>query len=633
GAVARPANRPCALPLEPVPEPARGLRPELEPRDRVDARCAGAREHRRNAPRAVLHHRRRGLLDRLPRRLRGGREAARAGRGPAPARRSRPVCAGDGMSLRYVPRSEFERILALGGDRHERAAAFSDACRLNALYMIERAGSGHPGTTLSSIDVVSWLHLEVLRDGDRYFSSKGHDVPGLYAILLGLGKLDWELIHGLRRFGGLPGHPDVVRTPEVVTSTGSLGMGVSKARGFVLANRFQGRPGRVYVLTGDGELQEGQFWESLQQTANRRLAEITVIVDRNLVQSDTWVSEVNDLGDLEGKLRAFGWEVGSCDGHDFRALAGALDELDARPSGLPKALVARTRKGGGVSFMEPEGHLPKTDTALYGYHSGAPTPDEYERAVEQVKARLDARLDRLGAGPVELVEAEPPAHRSAPPQRQYLVRPTYGELLCEQAEREPRLVALDADLRLDTALVPFRERFPERFFECGIAEQDMVSQAGTMALAGLLPVVHSFACFLSTRPNEQIYNNATEGSKVVYVGSLAGLVPGGPGHSHQSVRDISALGAMPGMSLLEPFSENELRAVLEWIVHRAPGSVYLRLVSVPWAIGFDPPDVDELVPGRGTVLRQGGDVVLVGAGPIMVAGAWRAADLLAEQGL
>src|SRR5581483_6662802 len=348
GAVARPANRPCALPLEPVPEPARGLRPELEPRDRVDARCAGAREHRRNAPRAVLHHRRRGLLDRLPRRLRGGREAARAGRGPAPARRSRPVCAGDGMSLRYVPRSEFERILALGGDRHERAAAFSDACRLNALYMIERAGSGHPGTTLSSIDVVSWLHLEVLRDGDRYFSSKGHDVPGLYAILLGLGKLDWGLIHGLRRFGGLPGHPDVVRTPEVVTSTGSLGMGVSKARGFVLANRFQGRPGRVYVLTGDGELQEGQFWESLQQTANRRLAEITVIVDRNLVQSDTWVSEVNDLGDLEGKLRAFGWEVGSCDGHDFRALAGALDELDARPSGLPKALVARTRKGGGV---------------------------------------------------------------------------------------------------------------------------------------------------------------------------------------------------------------------------------------------------------------------------------------------
>ena len=119
--------------------------------------------------------------------------------------------------------------------------------------------------------------------------------------------------------------------------------------------------------------------------------------------------------------------------------------------------------------------------------------------------------------------------------------------------------SLDADLRLDCGLVAFRERFPDRFFECGIAEQDMVSQAGAMALAGLLPVVHSFACFLSTRPNEQIYNNATEGTKVIYAGSLAGLVPGGPGHSHQSVRDISALGAVPGMSLIEPFTEAEVR--------------------------------------------------------------------------
>ena len=176
----------------------------------------------------------------------------------------------------------------------------------------------------------------------------------------------------------------------------------------------------------------------------------------------------------------------------------------------------------------------------------------------------------------------------------------YGEELVKQAEREPRLVALDADLRKDTGLVEFRERFPERFFECGIAEMDMVSQAGAMALAGLLPVVHSFACFLSTRPNEQIYNNATEGTKVIYAGSLAGLVPGGPGHSHQSVRDISALGAVPGMALIEPCSEHEARAAVDWAVNRAPGSVYIRLVSVGWALGFEPPAVEELVPGRGT---------------------------------
>jgi transketolase len=534
------------------------------------------------------------------------------------------------MSLRYVPLEECRRIATLDGDPVERAAAFADACRLNALYMIERAGSGHPGTTFSSLDVVAWLHLEVLGDGDRYFSSKGHDVPGLYAVLAGLGRIDFDLIHRLRKLDGLPGHPDVAATPAVVTSTGSLGMGVSKARGFVLADRALGRSGgRAYILTGDGELQEGQFWESLQPTANRRLAEITVIVDRNRVQSDTWVSHVSHLGHLELKLQAFGWAVTSCDGHDLRAFADALASLEAEER--PRAVIANTLKGAGVSFMEPH-DLPQTDTALYGYHSGAPTADEYERAVEEIRARLDSRLEQLGAAPVALVEAEPPEHRSAPRERQRLV-PTYGEALVEEAETEPRLVALDADLRLDTGLVGFRERFPDRFYECGIAEQDMVSQAGTMALAGLLPVCHSFACFLSTRPNEQIYNNATERSKVLYVGSLAGLVPGGPGHSHQSVRDISALGGMPGMALIEPFSESEVRAAVRWAVRHAPASVYLRLVSVPWAMGFEPPDVDELVLGRGTVLRQAGDVLFVAAGPVMVAAAWRAAELLEGKGI
>jgi transketolase len=534
-------------------------------------------------------------------------------------------------SLRYVPYAELERIRALDADPVARAAVFADACRLNALYMIERAGSGHPGTTFSSLDIVCWLHLEVLGENDRYFSSKGHDAPGLYAVLAALGRLDFELIHRLRRLDGLPGHPDVAATPQVVTSTGSLGMGVSKARGFVLADRLLGRSGRVFVLTGDGELQEGQFWESLQPTANRCLHEITVIVDRNEVQSDTWVSEVSDLGDLTAKVAAFGWAVAECDGHDLAALRDALACLEGERR--PKLLVAHTRKGAGVSFMEPAGHLPRSDTALYAFHSGAPSEDEYERAVGEIRVRLDARLERLGVAPVELVEAEPHQHVSAGGGVRQRLVPAYGEALLAAAAKEPRLVALDADLRYDCGLVDFRDEYPDRFFECGIAEQDMVSQAGTMALAGLLPVVHSFACFLATRPNEQIYNNATEGSKVIYVGSLAGLVPGGPGHSHQSVRDISTLGSVPGMTLIEPSTEHEVRAAVDWAVHRALGSVYVRLVSVRWMLPFDPPEVTELVPGRGTVLRTGRDGLFVAAGPVTVGGAWHAADLLARDGL
>ena len=537
---------------------------------------------------------------------------------------------GTGGELRYLPLAALERIRSLEADPVARAAAFADACRINVLYMIARAGSGHIGTSFSSLDVLSWLHLEVLGQDDRYFSSKGHDAPALYAVLMGLGRIDFDLIHRLRRLGGLPGHPDVQTIPEVVTNTGSLGMGISKAKGFVLANRMEGRDGAVYVLTGDGELQEGQFWESLPSAANERLHEITAIVDHNKLQSDTWVSEVSDLGDLEARVRSCGWALGRCDGNDVGEVARALNALRNDAGDRPKLLIADTRKGAGVSFMEPH-DLQRAGDALYAYHSGAPNNDEYERGLAELLERLTARLAELGEPPPELAAEKRPIY-SSPASPQRLVA-AYGEALTAAAEQEPRLVALDADLYLDTGLIPFRQRFPERFVECGIAEQDMVSQAGAMALAGLLPAVHSFACFLSTRPNEQIYNNATEGTKILYAGSLAGLVPGGPGHSHQAVRDISALGAMPGMALIEPCSEHEARLAVDWAVRDAPGSVYIRLVSVPWELGFDPPQPERLVAGRGEVIREGSDALLVAAGPVMLSQAWAAAEALAGRGL
>ena len=567
------------------------------------------------------------------------------------------------MSQRYVPLAELRRIRELREEPHDRATAFADACRLNALYMIARAGSGHIGTSFSCLDILAWLHLEVLRDGDRCFSSKGHDAPGTYAVLAGTEKLPFELIHGLRRLGGLPGHPDVVTHPVVQTSTGSLGMGISKAKGFVAADRLAGREGRVYVLTGDGELQEGQFWESLGSAANRRMGEITAIVDHNKIQSDTWVDQVSDLGDLQAKAVAWGWACGRCDGHDLRALDAALTSLHREAPETPRLLIADTVKGAGVSFMEPR-ELEHTPRALYGFHSGAPSEEHYEAAVAELEGRLNRRLEALDAAPAGLepdgdrwgaVDGRRPAMSGAPapgggappgdegaaaqvapipatPGEAQRLIPAYAAALEEMGEDEPRLVVLDADLVLDCGLIPFRDRFPERFIECGIAEQDMVSQAGTLALSGLLPAVHSFACFLTPRANEQIYNNATEGTKVIYTGSLVGLVPAGPGHSHQSVRDIAAMGAMPGMSLIEPFSEAECGAALRWAVQDAEGPVYIRLVSVPWPLPFDPGPAPHLVPGRGTVLREGPDALVVATGPVMVSSAWLAADELERQG-
>jgi transketolase len=185
---------------------------------------------------------------------------------------------------------------------------------------------------------------------------------------------------------------------------------------------------------------------------------------------------------------------------------------------------------------------------------------------------------------------------------------------------------------VDTGVIAFAREFPDRFIECGIAEQDMVSQAGALALKGKLPIVHSFACFLSTRPNEQIYNNATERSKIVYHASLAGLLPSGPGHSHQSVRDISAVGSVPGLVLIQPGDEAETRLALRWAVEDNRESTYLRLTTVPVDVPYRLPADHRLVMGQGTRLRDGRDGVVVAYGPVMLSEAFRAADILETQG-
>jgi len=192
-------------------------------------------------------------------------------------------------------------------------------------------------------------------------------------------------------------------------------------------------------------------------------------------------------------------------------------------------------------------------------------------------------------------------------------------------------VVLDADLALDCGLIPFEEKFPERFVECGIAEQDMVSMAGGMALTGLLPVVHSFACFLSSRPNEQIYNNATEKTKIIYVGSLAGLLPAGPGHSHQCVRDISALGGVPGLIMLEPSCAAEVALALDYCVNGTSQSSYLRLVSIPCQIPYELPSEYRLTLGQGVTLIEGEAGILFSYGPVMLPQAYQAAKILGEK--
>src|SRR3954451_9030521 len=175
------------------------------------------------------------------------------------------------------------------------------------------------------------------------------------------------------------------------------------------------------------------------------------------------------------------------------------------------------------------------------------------------------------------------------------------------ARTRSEIVVMDGDLLSDCGIEAFKEELPGRFIECGIAEQHMVSAAGGMALNGILPVVHSFACFLSTRANEHIYNNATERRKIIYTATLAGVLPGGPVHSHQSVRDISAIGSVPGLTAIEPCCEREALMAIRLAVELNDASADLRFVTVPNDIPSSLPDAYILEAGRGVVLREGQD--------------------------
>jgi transketolase len=544
------------------------------------------------------------------------------------------------MQIQIVPKEEFDRIWAADVPQNQRLSLIADMCRANALSTVKKAGSGHLGSSFSSLDIVTMLYyvgMNTVRlgihhpDRDVYFSSKGHDVPGHYAVLYSLGIIPRERFVNLRRFGGTHGHPDL-NVPGIEANSGSLGMGISKAKGMAWAKRHGGHGGRVFVMTGDGELQEGQIWESLQTTVHQGISNVFVIVDFNKIQTDLPVSRVISLGEIEKKFQSFGWYVDRCSGHDFNALEQALKKM-SDISDRPKVLIADTIKGRGVSFMEGPAAL-EVGGGLYRWHAGAPDDNAFEAGFDEILRRINGQLDRFE---IETLRMAPLETREKPRARLKDVAEKvvsgYGEALLDLGARRKDIVVLDADLASDCGLRPFQERYPERFIENGIAEQDMVSMAGGLALQGLLPIVNSFGVFLASRANEQIYNNATENTKIIYVCHYAGLIPAGPGKSHQSLRDISLFGALSNCVIIEPCNTLEVKKALNWCVDDATHPCMMRLVISPSPRSIMLPDDYELTFGRGVVLNEGHDAAIFSYGPVMLHEALVAAEGLRAKGV
>jgi len=513
----------------------------------------------------------------------------------------------------------------------------ANACRLNILSSIKAAGSGHIGTSFSSIDLILAVNEFLDRSpgfpiernpNGIFFSSKGHDAPAIYAAMHFMGEIQDSELFTLRRLKGLPGHPEVF-TPGIPTNTGSLGMGISKGKGFVAARRILGKGGKVIVLLGDGELQEGQIWEALPTAARDAMGELVVIVDGNKIQSDTWSNNVSPHGDLSKRIEGAGWNYRECNGHNIAEIQELLTETNS--TSKPTFIYANTVKGAGVQFMSD---FPKSGK-FYKFHSGSISDELYESACDELLYRVENKINPTVAistsqtSKVIVNQSVPEAEPFLPKPRPASLISIWAYLLAEFMLNDSRIIALDADLSYDTGTYVARELFLERYIQCGISEQDMVSIAGTLALSEFRPIVHSFATFLTMRPTEQIFNNATELTDILYMGFLAGIIPSPPGFSHQAVNDVEVMSSIPGMVIVEPACETEMRAGYSvGINSKAP--TYMRVGSVGY---LSPIEMKAAEMGELNLRRTGTDIAIITSGPTMTIESLGAAEILLEKGV
>lgn len=271
--------------------------------------------------------------------------------------------------------------------RNTSVAELQEICRrmrIEIVKMIGAAGSGHPGGSLSEVEILAALFFRVLRHDpknhdwparDRFILSKGHGCPALYAVMAETGYIPMETLGTLRKLGSpLQGHPDKRMFPAMEACTGSLGQGLSLGIGCALAARLDKSGFHTFVLAGDGEIQEGQNWEAAMFAAYHKIDNLTVIVDYNHQQLDGFTKDILDVAPLKAKFESFGWNAVELNGHDLNQLLPALETARANVSGRPTVIIADTVKGKGVSFMEnnPE------------WHGVAPKPEQVEAAVKEL---------------------------------------------------------------------------------------------------------------------------------------------------------------------------------------------------------------------------------------------------------
>jgi transketolase len=559
-----------------------------------------------------------------------------------------------------------ERGPRLSADELRQAAAEMRAINVIDIFA---AASGHPGGTLSIMDIAAALYLRVLNhdpqnptwpERDRVFWSAGHKAPALYTALGKAGYFPLDDTVLLRQLGsGFEGHPNWLKVPGIEVSSGSLGQGLSIAVGSALAAKFLGRSYRVYCLMGDGEQQEGNIWEAAMAAGHYHLDNLCAVVDKNELQIDGWVREVMSIDPLADKYKAFNWNVLEIDGHDLEQILTAFDRARTMP-GLPTLIIAHTTKGKGVSFMENQA----------GWHGVAPNCDQFDQAMKELSTpaisaeRLDDVLEKAARHGEEVArsmkESLPKFQRDFWWNKQETMKvdmdPTrmgFGRGLAA-AGADERVVTVHADISGSIRMTDFEAKHPERkkrVFSVGIAEQNMMGVAAGLSKEGLIPVTGTYGVFASGRCWDQIrtticYSNLN----VKIAGAHGGISVGPDGATHQALEEISLTCALPNMHVVVPCDSVETEKATRYCLLDLVGPAYIRFAreATPIVTTRETPfkfGVANIIRYRGEKPRfldafetflsteyagENEDAAIVACGP-MVPEAMRAAWLLKEE--
>ncbi|AIJ12203.1 transketolase [Streptomyces lividans] len=503
--------------------------------------------------------------------------------------------------------------------------------RVDSVRAAAAAGSGHPTSSMSAADLMAVLLANHLRydferpahpGNDRFVLSKGHASPLLYSAFKAAGAIDDEELLTFRKQGSrLEGHPTPQRLPWVETATGSLGQGLPVGVGIALSGkRLDHTDYRVWVLCGDSELAEGSIWEAAEHAGHEHLDNLTVIVDVNRLGQRGPTRHGHDLDAYARRFRAFEWHTIEVDGHDVDAVDRAYGEA-LSTKGQPTAIIARTLKGKGVRAVEDR----------EGQH-GKPLPEAEEAVAElggprdirvRVHAPEDARsLRSTGTGQTEL-----PRYGLGD---EVATRNAFGETLAAVGTARGDVVALDGEVGDSTRAEFFAKEHPERYFECYIAEQQMVAAAVGMAARGWVPFATTFAAFL-TRAYDFVRMASISGAGINLVGSHAGVAIGQDGPSQMGLEDLAMMRAIHGSTVLYPCDANQAaRLVAE--MAGLEGIRYLRTSRGESKVIYGP---DEEFPvGGSKVLRSSdADRLTVVAAGVTLHEALAAADALGADGI